>query len=161
MRVQNGLVKKTKLVKFKGGCVMLESKDSFSTLDVSEYLKLSHKELIRKVNTLISKGILAEREMRLIKPITSGGRRQLAYDLNVDEFIFTLIRLSNKPIAELGVMRFLNGEIIKASLMIDNMGGFNLGGLVHRETETPQINADFDQQLNELGMSEDDWAALE
>ena len=140
---------------------MLQSKDSFSTLDVAEYLKIPHKELIRKVNTLISKGILTEREMRLIKPITAGGRRQLAYDLNVDEFIFTLIRLSNKPITELGVMRFLNGEIIKASLMIDNMGGFNLGGLVHPETETPKVDANFDQQLNDLGMSEDDWAALE
>ena len=140
---------------------MLHSKDSFSTLDVADYLKIPHKELIRKVNTLIGKGILTQREMRLIKPITGGGRRQLAYDLNIDEFIFTLIRLSNKPVAELGVMRFLSGEIIKASLMIDNYGGFDLGGLVHHETVTPKVDADFDQQLNDLGMSEDDWAALE
>lgn len=140
---------------------MLQSKDSFSTLDVAEYLKIPHKELIRKINTLISKGILIEREMRLIKPITAGGRRQLAYDLNVDEFVFIIIRFNSKPIQELGLLKFLEGEIIKASLMIDNMGGFNLGGLVHPETETPKVDANFDQQLNELGMSEDDWAALE
>ena len=140
---------------------MLHSKDSFSTLDVADYLKIPHKELIRKINTLISKGILIEREMRLIKPITAGGRRQLAYDLNVDEFVFIIIRFNSKQIQELGLLKFLEVEIIKASLMIDNMGGFNLGGLVHPETETPKVDANFDQQLNELGMSEDDWAALE
>ena len=140
---------------------MLQSKDSFSTLDVAEYLKIPHKELIRKVNTLISKGILTEREMRLIKPITAGGRRQLAYDLNVDEFVFIIIRFNSKPIQELGLLKFLEGEIIKASLMIDNYGGFDLGGLVHHETVTPKVDADFDRQLNDLGMSEDDWAALE
>lgn len=79
---------------------MITSSDSYTSFDVAFYLRVTHKEVLRKMDTLFKNNVLDAREIESIRP-HNGERRRHGYRLSVIEFVFLIIRLNEKNISQL------------------------------------------------------------
>lgn len=102
----------------------MDSEDlGFTSVDVSNYIGVSHSELLRKLTPFINKGeLISIRELESVKPL-DGSRRRHAYKLTLSEFIYLVVKYHPKGMFGLSELfrKSINSNITHSEIFLRDL----------------------------------------